>query len=501
MEKEIILELRDIKKSFGEVEVLHGINMSLHKGKILGLVGENGAGKSTLMNVLGGVYQKFGGEMLLNGEAYAPKNPLDATAKGVAFIHQELNLFTNLTIAENLFIDEGVEHKRLMRAKEINTKAAKILERLGIRENTKKTVGELTMGMRQMVEIAKAVSKKAKIIIFDEPTTSLSTVEKENLFRQIRAFSAEGIAMIYISHALDDVFELCDEIQVIRDGAAIGGQEPASSMTKAELIRRMVGREMGQVYPYVEKQVGDMLLELKNVSEEGVLKDVSLKIFRGEIVGLLGLMGAGRTELAKAVYGVDKITGGEIWYKGMRVTRNTPGFWVKNGVAYITEDRRGEGLLLPESVSDNLALVNLPSIQGRLASVNTRKQQKNTNEMIELMHIKCGKWGGQPVGQLSGGNQQKVVIGKWLLIAPDLLILDEPTRGIDVGAKYDIYSHINQKALEGTGVLFISSEMDELMGVCDRILVMSAGKITGEVRREDYAADLLMRYAIGDGEI
>lgn len=501
MEKEIILELKDIKKSFGEVEVLHGINMSLHKGEILGLVGENGAGKSTLMNVLGGVYQKFEGEMLLNGQVYAPKDPLDATAKGVAFIHQELNLFTNLTIAENMFIDEGVERKKLMRPKEINEKAARILERLGIRENTKKTVGELTMGMRQMVEIAKAISKNAKIIIFDEPTTSLSTVEKENLFRQIRAFAAEGISMIYISHALDDVFELCDEIQVIRDGAAIGSQEAASALTKAELIRRMVGREMGQVYPYVEKQVGEVLLELKNVSGEGVLKNISLKIHRGEIVGLLGLMGAGRTELAKAVYGVDKITGGEIWYKGAQVARSTPGFWVKNGVAYITEDRRGEGLLLPESVSDNLAIVNLPNIQGRLAKVDTRKQQQNTDEMIKLMRIKCGSRGGQPAGQLSGGNQQKVVIGKWLLIAPDLLILDEPTRGIDVGAKYDIYSHINQKALEGTGVLFISSEMDELMGVCDRILVMSAGKITGEVQRKDYAADLLLRYAIGEGKV
>lgn len=500
MEKEVILELQDIKKSFGKVQVLHGINLSLYKGEILGLVGENGAGKSTLMNILGGVEQKFEGKMLLDGRDYLPKGPLAAISQGVAFIHQELNLFKNLTIAENMFIDEGVDKKKLMRPKEINKKSEQILGHLGIHENTKKMVGDLTMGMRQMVEIAKTVSKNAKIIIFDEPTTSLSAVEKDNLFKQIKILAEQGITMIYISHALDDVFELCDEIQVIRDGVVIGKKEPVSQLTKDQVINRMVGREMGQIYPYVEKQVGDVLLDLKNISEEGVLKDINVTIHRGEIVGLLGLMGAGRTELAKAIFGIDKITEGEIWYKGARIDKNTPGYWVENGAAYITEDRRGEGLLLSQSVSNNLALVNLHDITGKFAKLNTKKQQKNTDEMIELMNIKCERRGGQSAGQLSGGNQQKVVIGKWLLISPELLILDEPTRGIDVGAKYDIYSHINKKALEGAGVLFISSEMDEVMGVCDRIIVMSGGRITGEVQREDFSADLLLRYAIGGSE-
>lgn len=499
MQNDVVLKLSGLCKDFGAVKVLKNIDLELRKGEVLGLVGENGAGKSTMMNVLGGVYPKTSGDITLFGSPYTPENPSDATRAGIAFIHQELNLFTNLSIAENLFIDEGMDGRKLFSPKAMKKRAGELLHSLGIDVDPITLVEKLTMGMRQMVEIAKAVAKKAKIIFFDEPTTSLSTSEKETLFRLIRSFAKQNISMIYISHALDDVFQLCDEIVVIRDGEKIGEQTPSAQTSKDEIISRMVGRSMSQMYSFAEREIGGELLKLSDITRAGVLNGVSLTVYEGEIVGMFGLMGAGRTELLRAVYGIDPMDGGKIVYRGKAVKRPAPADWVRHKVAFITENRRDEGLLLPKNVLDNMSLVNLPALSRKLGLFDRKKQKADTQRMMEHFRIKTTPNGKQTLRNLSGGNQQKVVLGKWLLIQPSLFLLDEPTRGVDVGAKFEIYTHINRLAQEGSGILFISSEMEELMGVCDRILVMRRGKIAGEVRREQYSQDTLLKLAIGDG--
>jgi ABC-type sugar transport system ATPase subunit len=499
MTDEVVLKLHKLCKDFGAVKVLKDIDLTLKRGEVLGLVGENGAGKSTMMNVLGGVHPKTSGEIELFGQKYEPHNPADAVRAGIAFIQQELNLFTNLTIAENIFIDKGLEGKKLMRPRELKERAGKILEMLGLDVDPWTVVEKLPMGLRQMVEIAKAMSKDARIIFFDEPTTSLSSAEKDTLFRLMKSLSARGISMIYISHALDDVFRQCDEIVVIRDGEKIGGQLPVSQLTKDDVISRMVGRSMGQMYPYVEKNPGQEVLSLHRICFRGVLDDVCLTVRAGEIVGIFGLMGAGRTELARAVYGVDPIESGCIRYKGEELRAMGPRNWVTRGMAFITENRRDEGLLLTKNISDNISLVNLRKLKKRLGRLDRKKQSADCRRVIDRLRIKTAAEDRQLAKNLSGGNQQKTVIGKWLLIQPDLFILDEPTRGVDVGAKFEIYTHINQLALEGSGILFISSEMEELMGVCDRILVMNKGRITGELDRSEFSQDNLIKLAIGDG--
>lgn len=500
MENEVVLKLTNLVKKFGDVTVLHGVSLELHEGEILGLVGENGAGKSTMMNILGGIYPKTNGEMKLFDQKYEPANPNDAIMAGIAFIQQELNLFTNLTIAENIFVDRGVDRKQLFLPNVINKRTKELLDRLNIDSNPNTLVGDLPMGQRQMVEIAKALAKDAKIFIFDEPTTSLSSSEKDTLFKLIREFSKKGISIIYISHVLDDVRNLCDEVLVIRDGYSIGQQTPISSISKAQIINRMVGREMSQIYPYEEKHPDKVILEVKQACRTGKFQNVSFDVHRGEIVGLLGLMGAGRTELVRSVYGVDPIDSGEICYEDEIVTSPEPHQWVKKGVAFVTENRREEGLLLPKNVSDNLELVNLPQLRKRLNKLDKNQQLIDTKISIDRLHIKTYDATKQTVSQISGGNQQKIVIGKWLLINPKMLILDEPTRGIDVGAKFEIYAYITQLALSGVGILFISSEMEELVGVCDRILVMCHGRLSGEVQRKDFTQDALMKLCIGETE-
>jgi ribose transport system ATP-binding protein len=498
MTNEKVLEVRGLCKSFGNVKVLKNVDLVLNKGEVLGLVGENGAGKSTLMNILGGVHPRSSGEILLWGQQYLPKNPFDAVHNGIAFIHQELSLFTNLSIAENIFIDEGLDGKKILQFKEMNKRASGILKELNLTVEPSTIVEKLTIGMRQMVEIAKAISKKAKVIIFDEPTTSLSNSEKDTLFQLIKEFSFRGISMIYISHVLNDVIMLCDEIVVLRDGEKIGDQVRTCHINTSEVISRMVGRSMDQLFPYITKKLGHELLAVHNVYQKGSLIDISFSLQAGEIVGIFGLIGAGRTELARAIYGIDPIDSGEVCYNGVCVRHPNACDWVSKQVAFITENRRDEGILLPKSVNDNIALVNLKSYRGRFGKFNSRKQFFDSEDVIRNLQIKTASAANQSVGKLSGGNQQKVVIGKWLLIKPSVFILDEPTRGIDVGAKYEIYTRINHLAEQGTAVMFISSEMEELMGICDRIIVMCRGKITGELPRSEFSQDKLLKLAIGE---
>ncbi len=494
---ENILELKDINKSFFGAKVLHHINLEVKRGEILGLVGENGAGKSTLMNILGGVLGRDGGIMKLQGTDYEPTTPKDAQKAGIAFIHQELNLFTNLTVAENMFIDELPKGALwAVKYSEIEARAQEYINKFGVSTTPKTKVGSLPMGIRQTVEITKALMKKAEIIIFDEPTTSLSHKEKDNLFKIIRQLKEQGVTIIYISHILEDVFLHCDRIAVLRDGHLIGIEEK-EKLDKHKVITMMVGRELSQVYPKIDKSIGENLFEARGICQGKAVQDVSFILRSGEIVGLFGLMGAGRTELMRCLFGVDKMESGEIYLRDKVLKKPNPQICIKNGMAFITEDRRQEGLLTSKSVADNLVAVKLNQLLGSFGMVDREKEDLFSDRTIKELNIKVHDKNTQAVKNLSGGNQQKVVIGKWIMREPSIFIMDEPTRGVDVGAKAEIYSIVNQMAKNGATVLFVSSEMEELMGVCDRMLVMCKGKIVSDIPRELYDQEKIISYAIG----
>lgn len=497
---ENILSLKEIRKSFFGKEVLHGINLSIRKGSVHGLVGENGAGKSTLMNVLGGVFPYDSGEMTVNGQKYEPHSPKDAQRMKIAFVHQELNLFPNLSVAENLFI-ENLPAGLLgsVKYKKIYDDTEQYLKKFNILVNPRTKVEALSMGVRQTIEIAKALVINANLIIFDEPTTSLTKVEKDNLFRIIKELKANGVTIIYISHILEDVFELCDDVSVLRDGTMIASMAIEDTDEK-NLISLMVGRKLENIYPTVEKKIGEEILKCENICSEPLVKNAGLTLRRGEILGIYGLMGTGRTEFMRAVFGLDKIESGKIIYKGKDFTRHTPKEAVEAGIAFVTEDRRNEGLLMPKSVEENLLLVHLPALTNKFGVVDVKKGRSLVEESIKSMHTKVQDYKTQMVYNLSGGNQQKIVLGKWIMNHPEVLILDEPTRGVDVGAKYEIYTIIQQLAKENSAILVISSEMEELMGICDRIIVMSAGRISGEVERNEFNQNTIMEMSLAGGK-
>ena len=494
------LHLKGIGKSFAAVKVLENVNFSMNRGEILAIVGENGAGKSTLMNILGGVIKRDGGEMYIDGKKYEPLSPFDAQKHGIAFIHQELSLFTNMTVAENIFIEDLPKNKilktvdyRLMRRV-----ARESMKRLGEDINPDLPVGDLIMGKRQMVEIAKALAKDAKLIIFDEPTTSLSNKEKEKLFDIIRDLSAHNVSIIYISHILEDVFQLSNKIVVLRDGR-VTGQDLTQNLTKEKVISLMVGREMTNLFPYVEKNTGKTLLKVDKLSQGNIFKNVSLELKEGEVLGIFGLMGAGRSDFANAIFGVQKFDSGSISILDEEYHHTDPRLCIRKGISYITENRREEGLLMKKSVKDNLVLAYLKELSGTMDILNTKREDMVSDEAVNELRIKTHDKRTQNVINLSGGNQQKVVIGKWILMNPKIFILDEPTKGVDVGAKYEIYTIINKLAEEGSGIIMISSEMEELIGVCDRILIMSKGQITGELDRKEFGMEKMLKLAIGEG--
>ncbi len=495
---DIVLQLTDIDKSFSSVKVLEKVSMSLKKGTIHGLVGENGAGKSTLMNILGGVVSKDSGEMLFEGRRYEPKKPIDATNAGIAFIQQELNLFSNLKVMENIFIERLPQRGplRMLDIPGMRAEAARILAELDDTISVTAAVGDLNMGCRQMVEIAKALHINGKVIIFDEPTTSLSTKEKEKLFEVIRKLKAQQVSIIYISHIIDDVLKLCDEVTVLRDGRVVGSTAVGAT-SKEQIIRMMVGRELQKLFPYMERKPGGLSLSVEHLCRANVLRDISFALRHGEIVGLFGLMGAGRSELARAIFGVDPVDSGEVKIGGTHARELNPAASIAKGIAFITENRREEGLIMTKTVKENLVLVFLSRLRRKFFPVDRRREDTESDRAIGEVRIKTYDKNAQSVGSLSGGNQQKVVFGKWMIMEPKIFLLDEPTRGIDVGAKLEIYNYINQLAAHGSTVLFISSEMEELMGICDRILVMSKGQLTGEIPRERFDQELIMKRALG----
>ena len=495
-----VWQLRNVTKSFALVNVLKNITLSLRRGSILGLVGENGAGKSTLMNILGGVYRRDGGEILLDGDPFEPADPKTSQAAGIAFIHQELNLFTNLSVAENLFITDmphaggAVDFRRM---KAVTREKLDQLDIDGIDPDT--IVGTLPMGQRQLVEITKAIMHDARIIILDEPTTSLSNKEKEKLFRIMHDLREQGKSIIFISHILEDVFAHCDEISVLRDGEIIT-QDVIGNLNQHNVIRMMVGRELNKIYPTIEKEIGDVVFEARDIRQEGRFEGVGVSLREGEIVGLFGLMGAGRTEFLRCIFGVDPMDGGEITFRGKAISPVTPENCIKNNMAFITENRREEGLLLPKTVKENTVMASLQELGRRwFGFLDFGREQAMTAQTVKELNVKTFDLAKQAAVNLSGGNQQKVVFGKWVLRKPNVFLLDEPTRGVDVGAKYEIYSIINDLAKNKSTVLMVSSEMEELMGMCDRILVMSHNRVTGEFLKGDYCQERIMTAAIGGG--
>lgn len=497
MNNEIALVLSGIEKSFVGVKVLHGIDLDLRKGEILGLVGENGAGKSTMMNIIGGILKKDAGTMIVSDKPYEPATPKSAAEFGIAFIHQELNLFSNLTVAENMFI-EAFPRKAMgaINYKEIIAKAQLCIDEYELPVKPTDKIESLSAGVRQMVEISKGLMKNARIMIFDEPTTSLSQREKEKLFVTLLDLKKKGISVIYISHILEDVFRLCDRITVLRDGKIIG-TEYADKISKNTIVKMMVGREINQAYPRIEKTIKDNIaIEVRNIRYKNMVKGVSFKVRENEIVGIYGLMGSGRTELMKAIFGVEPMDDGEVYIKSKKLDKLTPEICIKNHMALITEDRHHEGLLMTKSIRENLILVKLNDILKTFRIVDKRKEKRYTNEIIDDLKIKVTNPVVQTANSLSGGNQQKVVFGKWVINRPMIFIMDEPTRGVDVGAKFEIYTIIANMAKAGSSILIVSSEMEELMGTCDRILVMNNGAINGELNKTEFNQETIAHMAL-----
>jgi ribose transport system ATP-binding protein len=500
---DLLLKIGGLNKSFFGVQVLHDIGFELARGAVLGLVGENGSGKSTTMNILGGVLTSDSGRIELAGEEVAPANSREALALGVAFIHQELSLFPNLSVEENIFLDHfprRMDRLPFIDRRTLREQAKKALELIDLHVSPATPVMRLPQGERQLVEIVKALTRQARLIIFDEPTTSLTARETERLFEIINRLRGQGISIIYISHILGDVLQLCDDIVVLRDGRVVGTGRRAD-FTIERLVTLMVGRTIDRLFPEREPGSGphSAALSVRGVSQPGVVKDVSFDLRLGEVLGVSGLMGSGRSELARILFGLDPYSEGEIRVGEARLAPLAPRQAMDKGLAFLTEDRRGEGLMMEASITDNIVLPSLverssgflhwlkPAALGGAARGVADRVRVNT-KAIERTAVRT----------LSGGNQQKVVIAKWLLRAPTIFILDEPTRGIDVGAKYEVYKIINQMVAAGAAILLISSEIEELIGMADRIMVMGRGEVRGFFERADFDLEALMKAALWD---
>lgn len=490
-----LLRMEGISKSFSGVSVLDNVQFSLCPGEVHALMGENGAGKSTLMKILSGIYPKDAGVIRIQGTEQEISSPKVAQGLGIAIIHQELNMIPYLSVMENMFLGREFKFGRtgIVNWSKMRSEARTLLKELGMELSPDTLVGELSVGQQQMVEIAKALSMQANILVLDEPTAALTKREIEKLFEVIKSLKSQGVGMIYISHRMEEIFQISDRITVLRDGRYIGTRETRKT-TLDELVQMMVGREIKERFPKVKTTVGEERLRVEGLSQPGKLQDISFSVRAGEILGIAGLMGAGRTELAKALFGEGNYTG-TISIDGQAIKIKNPVDAIRAGIALITEDRKGEGLVLGLSVRENLALPNLRSLS-RFGFVSHRMEQGFVEESIRKLHVKAHH-PNQRVGSLSGGNQQKVVIGKWLATQPKVLILDEPTRGVDIGAKREIYDLMNQLVQEGVAILMISSELPEVLGMSDRILVMHEGRVTGEFLRENATQETIMHAATG----
>ena len=494
---EYVLELKNIYKSFPGVKVLEDVTLQVRPGEVHALMGENGAGKSTLMKILMGIYKADQGSIFLEGKETAMHGPKDAMSKGISMIHQELNTVLDMEVAENVFVGrellkKGMEKLKIVDIARMREETGRYFREMNIDIDPRAKMRTLSVAEMQLVEIVKAISLNSKIIVMDEPTSAITEKEAAVLFTQIERLKKQGVAIIYISHKMDEIFRISDTITVLRDGQWIG-TKPAKELDNDMLIKMMVGRELTDIYPKDPVEIGDVILEVKNLSRGKKVQDASFSLRKGEVLGIAGLVGAGRSELVETIFGLYPKTGGQIFLHGKEVHIKNSADAIKNKMALITEDRKQTGLNLIVSVKENIASVSI----GKLSThgiVNDKKINEVSEKYIRELKIKTPD-GNAIVGNLSGGNQQKVVLAKWLLDEPDIIIFDEPTRGIDIGAKRDIYLLINNLAKEGKAVIVISSEMAEVMGICDRILVMAEGRINGEVQREEFSQEVIMGYA------
>ena len=487
-----ILKMNNIVKEFPGVKALDGVNLELYEGRVMALMGENGAGKSTLMKILSGVYKKDGGQIFYKGIETDIKGPKDAGEKGIAIIHQELNLVKDLSIGENIFLGREPKCGFRIDFNKLHADSDKLLQKLNVEISSKELVENLSIAQMQMIEIAKALSLDAKIIIMDEPTDALTDKETKSLFNVINELKNEGKAIVYISHRLKEIFEICDAITVLRDGKYVGYEE-VSNLDEDKMIEMMVGRKLTDQFPRVETEMGKAVLEVKNLTNE-YINNISFEVKAGEILGISGLMGAGRTELAKTIYGHFKKTSGEIYKYGKLIENKSAKDALKNRIAYVSEDRKGDGLILDLSVKENMSISSLDRVSS-LFKINKSKELERVKNYIDRMRIKTPSE-NQLIRNLSGGNQQKIAIAKALMTHPDVLILDEPTRGVDVGAKKEIYDLINEFKDSGKAVIMISSEMPEILGLSDRIMVLSQGVVTGEFNIETATQESILKCAV-----
>jgi len=489
-----VLEMRHIRKTFPGVVALDDVGFELRRGEVHILIGENGAGKSTLMKILSGAYQKSAGEIYLDGAEVEIKNPKHAQTLGVGIIYQEFNLIPHLSVGENIFLGREPERLRgVIDQRAIFQEASRVLGSLGVKLDPHRLVKELKVADQQMVEVAKALSLDARILIMDEPTAALTEHEIKELFTTIRRLKETGVAIVYISHRMEELFEIGDRVTVLRDGRSVGTYD-VRGMSKSELIRLMVNRELTELFPKERATKGAEVLRVEGLSTKGGLKNISFSLHKGEVLGFAGLLGAGRTELARAIFGLDKITSGTIYINGAPQRINSPRTAINSGIGFLTEDRKSQGLVLPLSVKENLCLASVDKFSS-WGLMDTGEEQRAAGRYVKDLRIRTPGL-DQKVVFLSGGNQQKVVLSKWLCCQSEVFIFDEPTRGVDVGAKAEIYQLMNRLTANGVAIIMISSEMLEVLGMSDRIMVMRGGEITGEFSAAEATQERILQCAL-----
>ena len=494
---EYMLEMTGISKSFGIVSVLENVNLKVKHGEIHALLGENGAGKSTLIKILSGVHQKDAGQVVLNGEVINPKNTHDGQLLGINVVYQELSLVNDLSVAENIYLHKLGASKFWMNWKEINKDAQALIDSLGFNIDATARVRDLSIVQKQVVEIAKALSEDTKILVLDEPTTVFDPTDTQKLFDNLVQLKERGISIIYISHHLEEIFKIADTVTVLRDGGDTGSMSVKDTNTD-DIIKLMIGRELKDLYPARNVAVGTVpIFEVNQLSAKDTLvHNVSFAVKTGEVLGIAGLGGSGRTETAKLIFGAHKKKSGKMYLNGEELTLKSPSKAVAHNIGLVSENRKEEGVFLPLSIQQNISVTDYNSISGRFGFINEEKENSNVQSLIEKLNIRTPS-AATPVKNLSGGNQQKVALAKWLSIDSKVILIDEPTRGVDVGAKVEIYHLINEVAKKGVGVIVISSDMPEIMGIADRILVMHEGTIYGELSKEEFSEENILRYAIG----